>query len=214
MSDSDPKKGNVVRRRTSERKRMPKHLEDFAGGDDDALWRRTTRRRLNDPRAVVLVPGVANRDARGVYEARVARILAAAEAEDREALAVELIESAQMQVWRGHSIVGWDVWVDAVLGLDPAYANELRGDAEPLNEELVALWMRVEAGLAEANAGAVRLRDGKLCFELDPERAPAALANVGRRAAPLAHDETGAKEVIVDRPRGVRKIIVDPHEDD
>ena len=63
---------------------MPEDLRAFAGGDDDALWRRTTRKRLDDPRPVVLVPGVANRDARAVCEARQDRILAAAAAGDRE----------------------------------------------------------------------------------------------------------------------------------
>lgn len=204
---ADSKKGKVVRRRASERKRMPEHLRAFASGDDDALWRRTTRKRLQDPRPVMLVPGVANRDARTVCEARQERIRAAVQAGDRAALALELSESAQMEVWRGRSIVSWDAWVEAVLNLDPADAAALRGDVEPVSEELVALWMRAEAGLAEAGAGAVRLRDGKLCFELDPALAPAALANAGRRAAPLAKDETGKTETVVDRPRGVRRIV-------
>jgi len=204
---SDSKKGKVVRRHASERKKLPRDLEAFAGGDDDALWRRTKRKRLNDPRAVVLVPGVANRDARTVYEARVARIRDAVSAKDDVALALELSECAQMRVWRGHSIVGWDVWVDAVLGLDPEKANALRGDVEALEDEAVALWMRAEAGMAEAKAGAARWRDGKLCLELDPATAPAALANIGRRAAPLAKEETGASETVVERPRGVRRMV-------
>ncbi len=206
MADSKKPKG-VVRRRASERKHMPEDLRAFAGGDDDALWRRKTRKRLNDPRPVMLVPGVANRDARTVCEARQERILAAAAAGDREALALELYESAQMEVWRGKSVVSWDAWVEAVLGLDPVDAAALRGEVEPITEELAALWMRTEAGLALAGAGAVRLRDGKLCFELDPALAPAALANAGRRAAPLAKDETGQEEIVVDRPRGVRRIV-------
>lgn len=204
---ADSKKGKVLRRKAGERKKMPEDLRAFAGGDDDALWRRKTRKRLNDPRPVMLVPGVANRDARLVCEARQDRIRAAHEAGDREALALELRESAMMQVWRGRSVVGWEAWVEAVLGLDPAEAEALRGDVETISDELIALWMRTEAGLALANAGAVRLRDGKICFELDPEVAPAALANVGRRAAPLAADETGREEIVVDRPRGVRRIV-------
>jgi len=191
---------------------MPEDLEAFAGGDDDALWRRTKRKRLRDPRPVVLIPGVANRDARAVCEARERRIAAAHEAGDRDALAVELAEAAQLRVWRGLSIVGWDVWVDAVLGLDPEDANALRGEPEALDDEEIAVWVRAEAGLVEVDAGAVRQRDGKLCFELEPELATAALAAVGRRMAPLARDETGQKETVVDRPRGVRRII-DPNEE-
>ncbi|MCB9595889.1 MAG: hypothetical protein H6719_24425 [Sandaracinaceae bacterium] len=211
---ADSKKSKVVRRRPADRKRMPKDLEAFASGDDDALWRRTSRKRLNDPRAVMLVPGVANRDARAVCEGRQARIRAAMRDGDRDTLAVELAESAQMQVWRGRSVVGWDVWVEAVLGLDPKEANALRGTVEPVDDELVALWMRAEAGLVEAGAGAVRLRGGKLCFELDPAIAPAALANVGRRAAPLAKDETGRAETVIDRPRGVPRRIVENERED
>ena len=69
-------------------------------------------------------------------------------------------------------------------------------------------------GLVEAGAGAVRLRGGKLCFELDPAIAPAALANVGRRAAPLAKDETGRAETVIDRPRGVPRRIVENERED
>jgi len=190
---------------------MPADLEAFAGGDDDALWRRPQRRRIRDPRPVVLVPGVANRDARTVYTAREARIRAAMESGDRAALALELAEAAWLGVWRGHSIVGWEAFVEAVLGLDLREAEELRaegGGGEPPNEELVALWMRAEAGvvLAVGESGAVRLRDGKICFELDPETAPAALANMGRRAAPLAKDAAEQARTMVDRPEGMPRL--------
>lgn len=208
------KKGNqppVVRRSSSERKRLPADLEAFAAGDDDAIWRRSQRRRLRDPRPIVLVPGVANRDARSVYAAREARIKAAIDAGDRPALALELSEAAQLQVWRGRNIVGWDVFVEAVLGLDLSEAEAMRdegGGAEPPPEELLALWMRVEAGVVEAagHEGAVRLRGGRICFDLDPETAAAALANVGRRAAPLAKDAFEPARTVVDRPEGVPRL--------
>lgn len=211
---SRPKKGDppkVLRRSSADRKKMPADLEAFAGGDDDALWRRPQRRRLQDPRPVVLIPGVANRDARTVYEARLTRIRAAIEADDRAALALELAEAALLRVWRGHSIVGWEAFVDAVLGLDLKKAAALReaGDVRgPLSEELLALWVRAEAGivLAAGSSGAVRFRAGKLCFELDPDTAPAALANMGRRAAPLAKEASEPLESLLDRPPGVPRL--------
>ena len=208
------KKGDpprVVRRAASERKKMPADLEAFAAGDDDAIWRRRQRRRLQDPRPVVLVPGVANRDARAVYEARHARITAAITAEDRAALALEMAEASQLRVWRGHSIVGWDAFVEAVLGLDPAEAEALReegGGGEPLEDELGALWMRADAGIVEAEgrSAAVRLRGGRLCLELVVDTAAAALAHMGRRAAPLVWDNEETADTVVDRPKGLPRL--------
>ena len=81
MNDRRPKTPpRVIRRSAADRKPIDKDLEAFAGGDDDALWRRKRRRRLDDPRPVVLIPGLANRDARAVYQVREARIRAAMEA--------------------------------------------------------------------------------------------------------------------------------------
>lgn len=208
-----------MRRATSDRKKMPEDLEAFAAGDDDALWRRKQRHRLQDPRPVVLVPGVANRDARLVCEAREARIRQAVEADDRETLAVEMAEAARMRVWRGHSIVAWGAFVEAVLGLTLEEATQLRdegaaiiGTAEAASDELVALWMRAEAGLVEAAGvgGAVRLEGSegaeRLVFQIGIEEAPDALANMGRRAAPLAREAADAPRSVVDRPAGVPRL--------
>ncbi|MCZ7683571.1 MAG: hypothetical protein M5U28_34270 [Sandaracinaceae bacterium] len=145
MSKRPPKSKRgpeVVRRPSSERKRLPADLEAFAGGDDDALWRRPAKRRLDDPRPVVLVPGVANRDARAVYEARERRIRAALERGDREAAAVELAEAARLRLWRAHSVVGWDVLVEHVLGLAPEEAAALRGGRGPDRQRRAGLGRR------------------------------------------------------------------------
>jgi len=214
-------RGEVVRRSAAKRKPLPEHLEAFAGGDDDALWRRPAKRRLHDPRPVVLVPGVANRDARAVCDARVRRLRAAAEDGGDEALALELGEAARMRVWRGHSIVGWDAFVENVLGLDRDRADaltekgaELTGSAEPASDDVVATWMRAEAGLIEAlgtdSAAAVRLRgaagEETLGFDVPAGAAAAALAAMGRRAAPVAREQAQAPKTVVDRPKGVRRI--------
>ena len=220
MGDRDPKgrgpkRPRVVRRKKDERKRLPPDLEAFAGGDDDAIWRRPAKRRVNDPRPVLMVPGVANRDARAVCEARERRIRAARDAADRATLAIELAEAARLRVWRGHSVVGWDVWVEELLELDLAEAEALRdegvatvGSAEPAPEPLVAVWMRAEAGAVEALGpdAAVRLEGDTLRFALPAEAAPSALAAMGRRAAPLARDRAEAPDHVVDRPKGVPKL--------
>lgn len=197
----------VVRRDARDRKEVPADLEAFAGGDDDAIWRRPARKRLKDPRAVMLIPGVANRDARAVYQARERRLREAIEAEDTEALALELVEARILRLWRGNSLVSWEAFVENVLGLDLAEADASVKDVEPATDETIATWMRAEAGLLEAVPdGAVRLRDDTLELSLPVARAPAALAGMGRRAAPLAKDETGTQGTVVDRPKGVRRI--------
>lgn len=231
MSKRPPKSKRgpeVVRRPSSERKRLPADLEAFAGGDDDALWRRPAKRRLDDPRPVVLVPGVANRDARAVYEARERRIRAALERGDRDAAAVELAEAARLRLWRAHSLVGWDVLVENVLGLAPEEAAALReegaartGGAEPAPDDVVAAWMRAEAGLLEASPEASarllgRSGEERLVLEVPVAEAAPALAAAGRRAAPLAREQAEQPQTVVDRPKGVPRLSRlerDPSED-
>lgn len=208
----------VLRRSPAERKRLPADLEAFAAGDDDAIWRRPQKRRLDDPRPVALVPGVANRDARLVYEARERRLRRALEAGDQDAAALELAEARQLRVWRGHSIVGFDVFVENVLGMAPAEveallrrADELGLASEVPTDDVVATWMRAEAGLLEACPDAVvRLRghgDGaRLVLEVPVADAAAALAGAGRREAPLARHHAEQPKDIVDRPKGIPRI--------
>ncbi len=211
---SGPERGEVVRRPSSERKRLPADLEAFAAGDDDALWRRPATRRLNDPRPVMLVPGVANRDARAVYEARERRLRSALSAGDRDTVALELAEAAQLRLWRGHSLVSWEVFVENVLGIAPDEVEallqrgaELAGDTAPASDDVVATWMRAESGLLEGSPDAVvRLRGGRLFLEIPIDSAPAGLAAVGRRSAPLAREQAQAPKSVVDRPKGVPRI--------
>lgn len=207
--------GRVVRRKATDRKRMPEDLEAFAGGDDDALWRRPAKARIRDPRPVQLVPGVANRDARAVYEHRARRLRALHEAGDEDALAVELAEAARMQVWRGRSVVGWDAFVEDVLGLtrEQAEALALRGaetvgSREPASEEVVAAWMRAEAGAIEGCGpdAIVRLRKDRLVIDLPIDQANTALSAIGFRATPLAREQAEAPKTVVDRPKGVPRI--------
>ncbi len=207
----------VVKRDASERKGVPRDLEAFASGDDDAIWRRKQRKRLNDPRSVMLVPGVANRDARSVYHAREARTRRLIEAGEDDAVTLELREARQLRLWRGQSLVSWEAYVENVLGLDAREVEPRLAGAEPENDETVAAWMRAEAGLLEGDPdGAVRLVDGRLVIAVPLECAPTALASIGRRAAPLAKDETGATHSVVDRPKGVRRLskLMEPPSED
>jgi hypothetical protein len=205
----------VMRRRPDEeRKRLPAELEAFAAGDDDALWRRERQRgRIEDPRpaAATLVPGVANRDARLVGEARVKRLRAAIADNDEERLADELSEAVRLAIWRALNVVGFDVFAEAVLGISPEHGRALakQGAAKigevckPEDEATVALWMRAESGLLEhAPDARATLRGGRLYMELPFDRAAEALSGVGRRAAPLVHLRSGS-EVVIDRPKGI-----------
>lgn len=202
------------RRRDDERKRLPAELEAFAAGDDDALWRRERQRgRIEDPRPVsaTLVPGVANRDARLVGEARVKRLRAAIAENDEEQLAEELSDAVRLAVWRALNVVGFDVFAEAVLGIASERGRALAKEGarrigevcKPEDEATVAMWMRAESGLLEhAPDARASLRRGRLHLELPLDCAAEALSGVGRRAAPLVHLRAGS-EVVVDRPAGV-----------
>ena len=207
----------VVRRRPEEK--LPPQLtpeqEAFARGDDDALWRRERRGgRVNDPRAVALVPGVANRDARAVFDARVKRMRDAIAASDEATLAVELAEAARLRLHRANSVVTWESFVESVVGLSPERGAKLQAEGErvrgypaaPLTDAEIAVWMRAESGVLEGSPDAhVHLIGDRLELSVPMERAPQALAGAGRRSAPMTRQEMG-KETIVDRPRGVRPI--------
>src|SRR5262249_52316042 len=80
-----PESRPIVRGRpASDRKRLAPEFEALVRGDKD--WRRQAPRKpstkLRDPRVQALVPGVANRDARTVFDARVAALKIAIETGD------------------------------------------------------------------------------------------------------------------------------------
>jgi hypothetical protein len=200
-----------VRRGRPEKKPLPPHIDAFARGDDDALWRRERRgARLNDPRPVVLVPGVKNADARVVFDARVRRMHEAQAAHDEVTLACELAEVQLLGLWRANNVVSFDVLVEVALGLAPEKARALAaqgreelGLPERLSEAEIAVWMRAEAGVLEASeSGRVRLESGRLVVSVAIEWAAHALAAAGRREAPLENVAMGQHSVL-DRPRGV-----------
>jgi hypothetical protein len=155
---------------------------------------------------VALVPGVANRDARAVAEARRDRIRRACQRhpDDPEAtreLGVLLAEAVRLGLWRGLSVTGFDAFAEDLLGLSTGEAHRLASEGaaeldapeEQASAESVAIWMRAEAALLEAGIeGRIGCRgergSEKLGLELSPDHAPKALAEIGRRMLPLVRD--------------------------
>lgn len=202
----------VVRREPAERRRLSPELEAFARSEDTRLPRKTrpTEPRLRDPRTTGLVPGVANRDARAVCDARVTeleRLLekrTAGENVDAE-LGRCLAEAVATAVWRGRSVTGFEPFAVHVLRMteDDATALAEAGRAAlgwpegRASEALVAIWFRTEAALREAGfpgRGSRRIDDkGREHFVLDLElrHAPESLEAIARRMTPLVRDKLG-----------------------
>lgn len=207
--DDNPRP-SVVRRPREERRQVPPEIEDLASGRTDRLPRKPRRPRLTDPRATSLVPGVANRDARALFDARVTALREAqsghpAEAAATARLARGLAEAVLLGLWRGRSVTGFDAFAFDVLGIEPPEAARLAEEGasalgvprDRLTDEAIAAWMRTEAALLEAGVqGTVRARltdEGEvLRIELDVGRAPEALDAIGRRLGPLARDRKKA----------------------
>lgn len=215
---SAPEREGIVRRPASERKRLAPELEALARGDEERLRPPPRRPRLHDPRPVALVPGVANRDARAVHDARLARIEAAlVEYRDgiegaAERLGRELLEAVQMGLWRGRSLTSFEAFAEQVVGLAPSEAQSLaeRGAAlqgvaaDRVTDEAVALWMRSEAALLEGQiegraSCAGSGKEETLRLELPVTQGPLALELIGRRMLPLVRDRQGDR---AGRPSG------------
>lgn len=198
----------VVKRPSSERKKLDKDLEAFARGDDKFIRRPPPRKRLKDPRVVGFVPGVANRDARAVFEARLATLKKAvanrgASEAAEDPLCRELAEAFQLGVWRGRSVASFDAFADQMLGIAPKEARELatRGAnalgvrLERASDEAIATWMRAEAALLEANLS-LRLgvrgsgAEETLTLSIPVEQAPLAFAEIARRMEALVRDQS------------------------
>jgi hypothetical protein len=195
-----------VRRRTEGRaglRKLPPELEELAAGRRVALRpRRKPRGRIHDSRIAGLIAGVANHEARRVYDARLQRLQRAASAADEATLERELCIVQLLALWRARSITGFDAFAQDVVGLahERAAALAQRGAAqrgvalERLPDLAVALWLRSEAALVERWPEAavdVRVEQEQLRLSLSlplapPERAAEAVAAVGRAAAALA----------------------------
>jgi hypothetical protein len=206
----------VVKRSSEERKRLPPELEAFARSDEEKLRLRrprVDRGKVRDPREGYTVAGVANRDARAVYDVRVERMRGLwsggqASPEALDQLGEELLDTLRLTLWRARRVMGFESFAEDVLSVPAARARELAAaaalrtgeTADPLDERTVALWMRTEAGLFEGDPQArVRLAgagtERRIHLSLPVSVASAGLAGAGARHAPLAREQA-------DRPTG------------
>ena len=201
----------VVRRPAAERKRLSPEFEAFARSDEKRLKGKPQTPRLRDPRDHALIPGVANRDARQVFESRIEAMSEAAKEYEspsaRRHLARLCAEAFFLGLWRGRSLTGFDVMAEAVLELAPEEARKLAEEGadvldlelDQASDEAIAVWVRMEAAMIEAGQTA-RLapfvnHDGEECLriEITVENAPETLHAVGRRMTPLARDREEAR---------------------
>ena len=201
----------IVKRPAEERKKLPPELEAFARSDEEKLRLkrpRVDRGKVRDPREGYTVAGVANRDARAVYDQRVEAMRALwnggeASEQARAELGLLLLDALRLKLWRAKRVTGFQVFAEDVVGLPASTARELAkaasertGDSEQeLDERTTALWLRTEAGLYEgdtaARARVTAAGGGGLRIELAVQVAAAspALAGVGARHAPLAREQ-------------------------
>ncbi|MFI4946506.1 MAG: hypothetical protein ACHP85_24725 [Burkholderiales bacterium] len=189
-------------------RKLPPDLEELAAGRRDSLRpRHRPRGRISDTRVAGLIAGVANHEARRVYDARLERLRAAVAGADEPALERELCVAVLLGLWRARSITGFESFAQDVVGLDHERARTLaeRGAAarevalERLADVAVALWMRSEAALVERWPEVVvdvRAQGERVRLSLELPLAPAvraadAVAAVGRAAAGLARALSG-----------------------
>ncbi|MDB4972997.1 MAG: hypothetical protein JWN48_1338, partial [Myxococcaceae bacterium] len=219
----------VVKRPPEQRRKLPPDLEAFARSDDEKLRirrPRVDRGLIRDPREGYTVAGVANRDARAVYDVRSVAMRALWDdgAADERALATlgQLFHDAlRLELWHARRLTSFAAFAEEVVGVPAERAEALADEAAqrtgepvtPLTEVAIALWLRTEAGLYEGDEGGrarVRSGDNGLVLELvvDLQEASTALAGVGARHLPLARSTPQREEA-----RGSRDDSRGSHED-
>jgi len=114
MASSRSKRGKkpdvptVVRRAPADRKRLPPELEEFARSDDKRLPPPRRRPRLQDPRPTALIPGVANRDARLVFDHHLEQMREWLVSDDASAQLDEALAVLWLaRLWRGRSLTSF-----------------------------------------------------------------------------------------------------------
>ena len=205
----------VVKRPPEQRRKLPPDLEAFARSDDEKLRirrPRVDRGLIRDPREGYTVAGVANRDARAVYDVRsvAMRALWDEGAADERALAAlgQLFHDAlRLELWHARRLTSFAAFAEEVVGVPAERAEALADEAAlrmgepvtPLTEVAIALWLRTEAGLYEGDEGGrARVRSGErglvLEIRVDLDEASTALAGVGARHLPLARSQPSRDE--------------------
>jgi hypothetical protein len=206
-----PDKPSVLRTRpSSERRKLAPEFEALARGESDRVTHIPSGKpRLRDPRTTFLVPGVSNRDARAVGEARVEEfraVLGTRKEGDAapESVGALLYEAVQLGVWRTLNVTGFETFAEDILALPLAEAQALLKGAETkagsaadrLSDEAIAAWLRTEVALRatspRARVRVERTADGREVLELSVpmEAASLALHAVGGKHAELASDQS------------------------
>jgi hypothetical protein len=191
-------------------RKLPHDFDELASGRRDALRpRRRPNGRINDSRVAGLIAGVANHEARRLYDVRVEKARRALADGDEAELGRQLCEAVLLELWRARSITSFDAFAQDVVGIEASRARELaqtsaseRGvSLERLPDVAVALYARSEVALLERCPGAavtVKVEGEQLQLVLSlpispPARAAEAVAAVGRSASGLAR-------VLLDKP--------------
>ncbi|MCC7536316.1 MAG: hypothetical protein IT379_08890 [Deltaproteobacteria bacterium] len=213
-----PGRPGVIRRAPGAEKR-PLPPEAVAVDRGEPVW--SARRRpqlrapeLRDPRAEAMVAGVANRAARRVYDAAVTSLRALREAAardgasevERAALGDALLDASRLSIWEARRVVGFDAFVEDVIGMPAGEAHELVAASEarhgwtctPIPPYARAVVLRARAVCLEAPASETTGRatvtttgDGaglRIVLDAPGPDAAAAFAAVGRVLWPLAED--------------------------
>lgn len=158
--------------------------------------------RIEDSRIAGLIPGVANQQARRVYDTRVGRLRRAAAEGDEIGLGEQLCDAILLGFWRARSVTGFEALAHDVVGIEPERAWALaeqsateRGlSLERMPDIAVAVWLRTECALIESCPEAaveVRVDGERLHVALALPIAPPAmvadgLAAVGKNAESLS----------------------------
>jgi hypothetical protein len=205
--NADREPTRVLRRRAEGSpglRKLPPDLQELAAGRRDTLRpRRRPKGRIADSRVAGLIAGVANHDARRVYDARCEMLRRALAQGSEPELERQLCDAVLLGLWRARNVTGFDAFVQDVLEipLERAHALAERGAAsrgvvqEQLPDVAVALWLRSEAVLldhcpeAQVTLALQAENRFQLCVSLPlapPARAAEALFAIGRSAGGLA----------------------------
>lgn len=216
MSRPPPKTTPVVVKRPPEqRRKLPPELEAFARSDEERLRIRRPRvdkGLVRDPREGYTIAGVANRDARAVYDVRTEEMRSLWQGGEADEAALHRLgqmfhDALRLELWRARRLTGFAAFAEEVIGVPAGRAEALAEAAAlrtgesvtPLTERSVALWLRTEAGLFEGDESArarIRTTERGSVLELSVSLADAstALAGAGARHLPLARSPGGGRD--------------------
>jgi hypothetical protein len=163
-----------------------------------------------DSRVAGLIAGVANHEARRIYDARVQRARRALAEDDSAELSRQLCDAILLELWRARSITGFEAFAQDVIGLDAQRARGLAEEAAAeqgvalhrLPDIAVALHLRSEVALIERCPEAkvsIRVEGDRLQMALSLPLAPP--ARVAEAVTAIGRSASGLLRVLLDKPR-------------